>query len=106
MPVDAIPGDIEDAVLEPFDRNVAGSERRVLDLGEGLHPVDALGLFRPETIAVPGRGRIKGIGRRPAGARPASSAITIAFSDNQRNRKSGSLARSTVSVNRSPHIVG
>ena len=58
MPVDAIPGDIEDAVLEPFDRNVAGSERRVFDLGEGLHPVDALGLFGPETIGVAGRARI------------------------------------------------
>ena len=33
MPVDAVPGDVEDAVLEPFDRDVAGREGDVLDLG-------------------------------------------------------------------------
>jgi len=48
MPVDAIPGDVEDAVLEPFDRNIAGRERRVLDRGEGLDPADAFCLFGPE----------------------------------------------------------
>ena len=36
MPVDAVLGDIEDAILEPFDRDVAGREAGVLDLGEGL----------------------------------------------------------------------
>src|SRR5579863_9767982 len=58
MPVDAIPGDVEHAVLEPFDRNVAGREGGVLDLGERLHPADALSLFGPETVGVADRARI------------------------------------------------
>src|SRR6266478_580863 len=58
MAVDAVPGDVEDAVLEPFDRNIAGRERRVLDLGEGLHPADALGLFGPEAVGVADRAGI------------------------------------------------
>ena len=52
MPVDAVIGDVEHAVLEPFDRDVAGRERDVLDLGRGLHPVDALGLLGPEAVGV------------------------------------------------------
>src|SRR5229473_4914749 len=58
MPIDAVPGDIEDAVFEPFDRNVAGREGGVLDLGEGLHPADALGLFGPEPVGIADRARI------------------------------------------------
>ena len=58
MPVDAVPGDVEDAVLEPFDGNVAGSERRVLNLGEGFHPVDAPGLFGPKSTGIADRARI------------------------------------------------
>src|SRR6202022_3319627 len=58
MPIDAVPRDIEDAVLEPFDRNCAGSEGRVLDLGERLDPADALGLFGPESIGIADRARI------------------------------------------------
>src|ERR1700677_1142231 len=58
MPVDAIPGDVEDAVLEPFDRNVAGRERRILDLAERLDPADALGLFGPESVGIAYRVRI------------------------------------------------
>src|SRR6202023_3630182 len=42
--VDAVPGDVEDAVLEPFDRYLAGREGRVRDLGERLDPADALAL--------------------------------------------------------------
>src|ERR1700676_2915172 len=52
MAVDAIPGDIEDAVLEPFDRDVAGSKGRVLDLGKRLDPAYALALFGPEAVGV------------------------------------------------------
>src|SRR5258708_12796550 len=48
MAVDAVPGDIEDAVLEPFDRDIAGSKRPVLDLRQTLHPADSLSLFGPE----------------------------------------------------------
>src|ERR1700676_1761576 len=56
--VDAVPGDVEDAVLEPFDRYLAGCERGVLDLGEGLHPADPLGLFGPEGVGIADRAGI------------------------------------------------
>ena len=52
MAVDAVPGRVQDAVLEPFDGDVAGREGDVLDLMEGLHPVDALGLLGPEAIGI------------------------------------------------------
>ena len=58
MAVDAVGGDVEHAVLEPFDRDVAGREGGVLDLGEGLDPVDALGLLGPESVGVADRARI------------------------------------------------
>ena len=58
MAVDAVPGDVEHAVLEPFDRDIAGREGGVLDLGEGLDPVDALGLLGPEAVGVLDRARI------------------------------------------------
>ncbi len=58
MPVDAVVGDVELAVLEPFDRDVVGSEGGVLDLAERLDPVDALGLFGPEAVRVLERARI------------------------------------------------
>jgi hypothetical protein len=52
MAVDAVPGRVQDAILEPFDRDVAGGEGDVLDLVEGLHPVEALGLLGPEAIGI------------------------------------------------------
>ena len=52
MPVDAIVGNVQNAVLEPFDRDVARREGDVLDPGEGLDPVHPLGLFAPETVRV------------------------------------------------------
>src|SRR4051794_39734835 len=55
MAVDTVPGDIENAILEPFDRNVSGRKRRVLDLGERLHPADALGLLGPEPVGIADR---------------------------------------------------
>src|SRR3981081_4963049 len=58
MPIDAVPRDIEDAVLEPLDRNVAGGEGRVLDLGEGFDPADALSLFGPESVGIADRARV------------------------------------------------
>ena len=58
MPVDAVPGDVEHAVLEPFDRDIAGREGGVLDLGEGLDPADALGLFGPEAVGILDRARV------------------------------------------------
>ena len=53
MPVDAVIGDVGDAVLEPADRDVAGAEIGVLDPGRGLEPVDALGFLGPEGVRVP-----------------------------------------------------
>src|ERR1700690_1717199 len=58
MPVDAIPGHVEDAVLEPFDGNMAGREGGVLDLGERFHPADALALFGPEAVGIADRARV------------------------------------------------
>src|SRR5215217_4067759 len=58
MAVDAVPGGVQDAVLEPFDGDVAGGEGDVLDLVEGLHPVDALGLLGPEAVGIADRAGI------------------------------------------------
>jgi hypothetical protein len=58
MPIDAVVGGVEDAVLEPFDRDVAGAEGAVLDLGRRLVPVQALGLLGPEAIRVLERARV------------------------------------------------
>jgi hypothetical protein len=55
MPVDAVMGDVEHAVLEPFDRDAAGRERPVVDLVRRLHPVEALGLFGPEAGGIADR---------------------------------------------------
>ena len=52
VPVDAIVGNVELPVLEPFDRDLAG-ERGVLDLLVGLEPVDALAVLAPELVRVP-----------------------------------------------------
>jgi len=52
MAVDAIGRDVELAVLEPFDRDVVVVERGVLDLGEGLDPVDALAVLAPERVRI------------------------------------------------------
>ena len=53
MPVDAVGGDVERAVLVPFDRDVVGCVGGVLDLGVGLDPVDALADLAPEPVAGP-----------------------------------------------------
>ena len=50
--VDAVVADVECAVLEPLDGNVVRIVRGVLHLGEGLDPVDALGLLGPEAVRV------------------------------------------------------
>src|SRR5262249_56249701 len=49
MAVDAVVADVQRAVLEPFDRHVAGVVGRVLDLAERLDPVEALNLPTPAT---------------------------------------------------------
>src|ERR1700751_6051855 len=58
MAVDAVVGGVEHAVLEPFDRDVAGPERGVLDLARRSVPMDALGLLRPESVRVLERARV------------------------------------------------
>src|ERR671935_705563 len=52
VPVDAVVGDVEDAVLEPFDRDIARAEGAVLDLARRLVPVQALGLLGPEAVRI------------------------------------------------------
>ena len=52
MAVDAVIGRVGGAVLEPLDRHVMRIERGVLDLGERLEPVNALGLSGPEAVGI------------------------------------------------------
>src|SRR5215218_8185404 len=58
MPVDAIPGDVEDAILEPVDRDLTRRKGGVFDPGEGLHPINALGMLGPETVRIGHRTRV------------------------------------------------
>ena len=57
MAVDAVVGDVGDAVLEPFDRDVLRTVGGVLDLGRRAVPVDALGRLGPEPVRVLDRAR-------------------------------------------------
>ena len=50
--VNAVGRDVQRAVFEPADVDVAGSERRVFDLGIGLDPVDTLAVLGPERFWV------------------------------------------------------
>ena len=52
MPVDAVGAHVESTIFEPANVDIARLKGRVLDLGEGGHPVDPLGLLRPK------RGRV------------------------------------------------
>ncbi len=52
MAVDTVGGDVQVTVFEPFDVNVAGGKRDVLDLGVGLDPVQTFTMFTPECIGV------------------------------------------------------
>src|SRR5262249_45354628 len=52
MADDAVVGNVQRAILEPFDRNVVWVVGGVLDLAEGLDPVDALGLLGPEAVRI------------------------------------------------------
>ncbi len=56
--VDAVVGAVGGAVLEPLDRDVVRRERGVLHLGEGLEPVNALGVLGPEAVRVLHRARV------------------------------------------------
>ena len=61
MPVDAVGGDVERAVLEPFDRHVRRPEGRVLDARVGLDPVDALADLAPERVGVGDRAVVEAL---------------------------------------------
>ncbi len=52
MAVDAVDAHIEDAVFEPFDRDVGIGVADFLDLGRRLEPVEALGLLTPECVRI------------------------------------------------------
>src|SRR6266550_3863799 len=52
MPVDAISGDIERAVLEPAYVKIVKPEGRVLDDGERSDPVQVTALLAPEAVRV------------------------------------------------------
>ncbi len=59
MAVDAVGGNIERAVLEPFDRHVAGAERGVLHLRVRLDPVDAAADLAPKALRVGDRALVQ-----------------------------------------------
>ncbi|MCY1515956.1 hypothetical protein D9M68_505610 [compost metagenome] len=64
VPVQAVGGDVEGAVGEPLDVDVVIVEGGLLHLGEGFDPVQALGLFTPESIGVDDRLLVHGfVGR-------------------------------------------
>src|SRR3569833_1933556 len=56
--VDAVEAGVQRAVLEPLDRDVVRIVGGVLHLGEGLDPVDALGVLGPEAVRVLDRARV------------------------------------------------
>ena len=58
--VDAVGRNVQRAVLEPFDRDIAEFERGILDLGIGLDPVDPLAFDGPEPLGVIDRGGVFG----------------------------------------------
>jgi len=49
VPVEAVGGDVEDAIVEPADMDLARIID-VLDLGEWLDPVDAAPMLGPEPL--------------------------------------------------------
>ena len=58
MAIDAVVGDVEGAVLEPFDRYVVGIVGGVLHARERLDPIDPASVLTPEAIRVLDGGRI------------------------------------------------
>ncbi|MNZ55223.1 hypothetical protein D3C78_731450 [compost metagenome] len=59
--VQAVGGNVQSAVGEPFDIDVVVVEGGLLDLGERLDPVDALGLLAPEAVRVDHRLLVHGL---------------------------------------------
>ncbi len=59
--VQAVVGDVQSAVGKPFDIDMVVVERGLLDLGEGLDPVQTLGLLAPEAVRVDHRLLVHGL---------------------------------------------
>ena len=58
VPVDAVVGGVERAVLEPLDRDVVRIEGGILDPHRRPVPMDALGMLGPEAIRIGDRARV------------------------------------------------
>ena len=56
--VNTVVGDIGEAILEPFDRDVVRIIGRVLGLCVRLEPIYPAAVFRPEFFGITNRGRI------------------------------------------------
>ncbi len=52
MAIDAVGGDVEGAVLVPFDRDVVGCKAGILHPRIGLDPVDAAAVLAPESFRI------------------------------------------------------
>ncbi|MCY1418327.1 hypothetical protein D9M71_338820 [compost metagenome] len=59
--VQAVGGNVQSAVGEPFDIDMVVVEGGLLDLGERLDPVDTLGLLAPEAVRVDHRLLVHGL---------------------------------------------
>ncbi|MNZ75591.1 hypothetical protein D3C78_940710 [compost metagenome] len=59
--IKAVVRDVQSAVGKPFDIDMMVVKRGLLDLGEGLDPVQALGLLTPEAIRVDNRLLVHGL---------------------------------------------
>src|SRR4030095_9065143 len=82
MAIDAVQRDVGGAVAEPFDRDVAGRERRTLHAAIGLDPVDALAVLAPEAFGVLHRPRVHVLVFGPidvGGGRPACRNLVEPF---------------------------
>ncbi len=93
MAVNAIGGNVERAVLEPLDRNVAGTERGVLHLRVRLDPVDPAADLAPETLGIGDRPLVKrmiALIVDPGAARPLATRYRMQL---PRHRRSPTIIR-------------
>ncbi|MNN90776.1 hypothetical protein D3C81_2087910 [compost metagenome] len=69
MTVEAVVGNVQGAVGEPFDVDMVIVEGSLLHRGERLDPVEALGLLAPEAVRVDDRLLVHGLVGRLVGQR-------------------------------------
>ncbi|MOA12887.1 hypothetical protein D3C78_1329120 [compost metagenome] len=67
MTVEAVVGNVQRAVGEPFDVDMVIVEGRLFHRGERLDPVEALGLLAPEAVRVDDRLLVHGLVGRLVG---------------------------------------